>query len=86
MSLLLSLDFGKKPRKVVLKNATVSKIGYYTPFGLVGLALSTIGSGLLTLLLPNSSTGDWVGFQLLSGMRGLALQVVSFLKSGCHQP
>jgi hypothetical protein len=40
--------------------------------------MGAIGIGLLTTLLPNSSTGDWVGFELLTGLRGMALQIVRF--------
>jgi hypothetical protein len=54
----------------------VSKFGYYIPFGVVGLGIGSIGTGLLTTLLPNSSTGHWAGFELLAGIRGMALQIV----------
>ena len=52
-------------------------LGYYLPFMLVGGALNSIGSGLLTTLTPHTSMGKLVGFQLISGTgRGLALALV----------
>ncbi|KAH8807090.1 major facilitator superfamily domain-containing protein [Xylogone sp. PMI_703] len=59
----------------VVGGALISRVGYYTPFGALGLGIGAIGTGLLTILLPNSSTGDWVGFEFLAGIRGMALQV-----------
>jgi hypothetical protein len=53
----------------------VSKVGYYIPFGVLGLGIGSIGTGLLTILLPNSSTGYWAGFEFLAGIRGMALQI-----------
>jgi len=44
----------------------------YKPQNILGWILSTIGLGLLILLKPDSSTGMWVGFQLLVGI-GLGL-------------
>jgi hypothetical protein len=71
-------------RGVVLEEvltAAVSKVGYYMPFGALGLGIGAIGTGLLTILMPNSSTGDWVGFEFLTGIRGMSLQVVCFSNS-----
>lgn len=44
-----------------------SKIGYYTPFLIFGVCLTAIGAGLLTTLDIDSSTGQWIGFQILYG-------------------
>ncbi|KAG0003606.1 hypothetical protein BGZ80_011082 [Entomortierella chlamydospora] len=45
----------------------VSKWGRYRPFIWVGLALSTTGTGLLTLLSEDSSRGMEIGFLFLNG-------------------
>ncbi|KAI8606593.1 major facilitator superfamily domain-containing protein, partial [Dissophora ornata] len=53
----------------------VSKWGRYRPFIWVGLALSTVGTGLLTLLNEDSSRGKEIGFLFIHGFGlGLAIQ------------
>lgn len=52
----------------------MTKFGRYRPIHHIGFALMTIGFGLFTLLDQNSSTGIWVGFQILeSAGQGLFL-------------
>ena len=52
-----------------------SRTGYYTPFAIVGTGLTSVATGLLSTLTPHSSTGRWVGFQLISGFsRGMTMQ------------
>lgn len=53
---------------VIISGALTAQIGYYTPFMLLGTVLMAIGAGLLTTLVPDSSTGKWVGYQLLVGL------------------
>ncbi|EEQ33880.1 hypothetical protein McanCB56680_006470 [Microsporum canis] len=43
------------------------KIGYYTPLGIFGISAMTIGAGLLTTLQTHSSSGTWIGYQILYG-------------------
>lgn len=46
------------------------------PFGIAGAVFVLLGHGLTTLFTPHTSTGEWVGYQLLIGIgRGLAMQV-----------
>ncbi|KAF9112700.1 hypothetical protein BGX27_002921 [Mortierella sp. AM989] len=45
----------------------VSKYGQYLPFIWVGLALSTVGTGLLTLLDENSPRGEIIGYLFIHG-------------------
>ncbi|KAF9109855.1 hypothetical protein BGX27_007121 [Mortierella sp. AM989] len=53
----------------------VSKWGRYRPFIWVGLALSTTGTGLLTLLHEDSSRGMEIGFLFINGFGlGLSMQ------------
>lgn len=53
----------------------VSKFGYYTPFIIVGGALSAVASGLMSTFTPTSAVAAWVCYQLLNGFsRGMILQ------------
>lgn len=45
----------------------MSKTGKYRPIHFVGFALMTIGFGIFSLLDKDSSTGRWVGYQILAG-------------------
>ena len=52
----------------------VGWLGYYLPFAVASGVFTIIGSGLLTTLTPTSSTGDWVGYQIIQGVgRGFGL-------------
>lgn len=44
----------------------MSKFGRYRPIQHIGFGLMVLGSGLFTLLDKDSSTGAWVGFQVIS--------------------
>ncbi|KAI1423600.1 major facilitator superfamily domain-containing protein [Xylaria sp. FL1777] len=46
--------------------AVLSKTGRYRPIHFAGFALSAIGLGLLSTLDENSSTGKWIGFQIIA--------------------
>lgn len=51
-------------------------VPWITPFALIGAILNTIGAALLSLLEPSSSSGIWIGYQIISGAgRGLSIQV-----------
>ncbi|MCJ1296184.1 hypothetical protein MMC34_007750 [Xylographa carneopallida] len=53
----------------------VSRIGYYTPFALIGSVLTTIGTGLYSTFTPFTPTANWIGYQILTGAgRGMAIQ------------
>ncbi|XDG01864.1 hypothetical protein ABKA04_001479 [Annulohypoxylon sp. FPYF3050] len=45
----------------------VSKLGYYTPSMIIGTALMSVGAGLLTTLDQDTTTGKWIGYQILFG-------------------
>jgi hypothetical protein len=54
----------------------ITKTGVAAPYMTVGSVLVTIAAGLLYTLDIGTSTGKWVGYQLLAGFGyGLALQV-----------
>ena len=63
LALILSQILG-----VGVSGALTTQFGYYTPFMLISTVLMAIGSGLLTTLKVHSSTGTWVGYQLLFGV------------------
>ncbi|KAI0808861.1 major facilitator superfamily domain-containing protein [Xylaria sp. FL0064] len=71
-----------------------SKIGYYVPFMWIGAPLLATGGGLYQLIRTHSSAGEWIGYQIISGigygmcnqMAILAVQVVldkSDVPTGC---
>lgn len=50
-------------------------IGYYTPLGIAGACIMSVGAGLLTTLQVDTSEGKWIGYQLLYGFgMGLCFQ------------
>ena len=53
---------------VGVSGALTTRFGYYTPFMLISTLLMAVGSGLLSTLTVLSSTGMWVGYQLLFGI------------------
>jgi hypothetical protein len=56
----------------------LSKIGYYTPFMLVGGGLLAIGTGLMSTLSSDITHGHSIGYQILAGVgTGLTLSVMS---------
>lgn len=52
----------------IVTGILVSRIGYYTPFMIFGVCLTTIGAGLLTTLQVDTTEGKWIGFQFLYGL------------------
>lgn len=55
----------------------VMRVGYVIPFAIFGTVLLSAGSGLYSTLQPSSSTGKWVGFQIIAGAgSGSCLQMV----------
>ncbi|KAK4978040.1 hypothetical protein LTR42_002415 [Elasticomyces elasticus] len=56
-SLILAVAVGK----------AVQWVGYYTPFSIVSAIFMAVGYGLCSMLSPTSTTGEWIGFQIISG-------------------
>jgi hypothetical protein len=53
----------------------VSKFGYVTPPAVLGSAIGTVGLGLMTLLRVDTTTAQWVGFQVVTSAGfGIAIQ------------
>ncbi|VUC21371.1 unnamed protein product [Clonostachys rosea] len=71
----------------IASGALVSATGYYQPLLIVGGVMATVGSGLLYLLDINSSTGQWIGYQILAGAGwGLAFQIPMIAVQGTVDP
>ena len=51
----------------IICGVLTSKLGYYMPFLLFGVCVSSIGAGLLLTLEVDSSTGTWIGYQIVYG-------------------
>ncbi|KAI0376197.1 putative MFS multidrug transporter [Hypomontagnella monticulosa] len=60
----------------VASGILVGKVGYYLPFTLVSAAMVSIANGILSMLAPDTSTGKWIGYQIILGVgRGLGMQM-----------
>lgn len=51
----------------IFQGVALSKIGYATPFMVVGAAIGTISAGLFYTFDIDTSVGRWVGYQILCG-------------------
>lgn len=61
----------------VLSGFAVSKFGYYMPWSILSAVLTAVGCGLITTWSPTTSTGEWIGYQIILGVgRGAGLQMV----------
>lgn len=59
----------------IIFGITTQKTGYYTPFGIAGSCIMSIGAGLLTTLQVDTVEGKWIGYQVLYGFgMGLCFQ------------
>jgi MFS family permease len=60
----------------VLAGKLVGKVGRYLPFALASAALMSIGYGLCSTFSPGTTTGEWIGYQILFGVgRGMGFQM-----------
>jgi hypothetical protein len=61
---------------LLMSSAIVTKIGYFHPLLLVGGICMTIGSGLIYTLDIGSSTGSYIGYQVITGFgNGICSQI-----------
>jgi Fungal trichothecene efflux pump (TRI12) len=51
----------------ILFGATITTVGYYTPFLIFSTMLFCVGTGLLTTYSPSTPTPRWIGYQILTG-------------------
>ncbi|KAF7515193.1 hypothetical protein G7054_g14704 [Neopestalotiopsis clavispora] len=59
---------------LIISGALVTRLGYYLPFGILGAAVTAVACGLISTWGPNTSRAEWIGYQILFGLRGMALQ------------
>ncbi|KAJ8061944.1 hypothetical protein OCU04_009730 [Sclerotinia nivalis] len=53
----------------------VSKSGYFTPPTIIGTAIATIGCGLISTLKTDTTSAQWIGYEILSAAGfGIAIQ------------
>ncbi|QKX56977.1 uncharacterized protein TRUGW13939_04085 [Talaromyces rugulosus] len=68
--LVLSLVIGS-----IIAGICVSKIGYFTPFMILGSIVMSIGGGLLSTFTTTTNHPEWIGYQVLLGLGiGLGMQ------------
>jgi EmrB/QacA subfamily drug resistance transporter len=53
---------------LIFAGAMTTQFGYYTPFYYVAVVFTSIGAGLLTTLKPDSTTAQWIGYQIIFGI------------------
>ncbi|RYP85119.1 hypothetical protein DL770_005099 [Monosporascus sp. CRB-9-2] len=51
----------------VVTGVLTSRIGYYTPFMIIGVCIMAVGAGTLTTLQVNTGEAKWIGYQVLFG-------------------
>ena len=51
----------------VLAGRLVGVLGRFLPFALACATLASIGYGLCSTFSPHTSTGEWIGYQILIG-------------------
>ncbi|KAJ6036251.1 hypothetical protein N7540_000530 [Penicillium herquei] len=60
----------------ILTGFTVTRLGYYLSWSIIGTALAAIGSGLISTFTKNANTGTWIGYQIIAGVgRFLSIQM-----------
>lgn len=52
----------------IMSGGLTQRIGYYTPFMIVGSSLMAVGTGLLTTWNMNTSSSMWIGYQVILGL------------------
>lgn len=53
---------------MILSGLFVSATGIATPIKVGGAAVTTVATGLIFTFSPSTSTGEWIGYQLLAGL------------------
>lgn len=59
----------------LLTGIFITRVGYFTPPAIIGCAITTAGSGLISTLQPTTSTATWAGYVcLVAAGVGMAIQ------------
>ncbi|OTA98460.1 hypothetical protein M426DRAFT_325963 [Hypoxylon sp. CI-4A] len=59
---------------VLISGALVTKIGYVLPWAVLAGAGTAIAGGLISTWQPGTTTGQWIGYQVIYGLRGAGIQ------------
>lgn len=51
----------------IITGVLTTRIGYYTPFLIFGICVTSVGAGLLTTLHVDTTVAQWIGYQILYG-------------------
>lgn len=51
----------------IVAGGCVTQFGYYTPFMILSSCLMAVGAGLLSTFQPDTSSGKWIGYQIIFG-------------------
>jgi predicted MFS family arabinose efflux permease len=82
LPLILAVTFS-----TIASGGLVTATGRYQPLLIGGTALATVGAGLLYLLDIDTSTGKWIGYQIVAGVGwGLAFQIPMIAVQGTVDP
>jgi hypothetical protein len=58
----------------------VTKLGFYNPWMILGGAITSVGTGLMTTFTVHESAGRWIGYQVIAGAgRGMLMQMVRYI-------
>ena len=52
----------------VIGGGAVTALGYYTPFMYLSVIFASIGAGLITTFDLNTTTANWIGYQIIFGL------------------
>lgn len=65
----------------------LSRVGFYVPILVYGAIIETIAAGLISTLKTSTTTGAWIGYQILAGFgSGTALQVPFIVIQATSKP
>ena len=65
----------------------VSKFGYYNPFMFACVILISVGTGVMTTLVPSTGHAKWIGYQVIFGFGlGLGFQQANVAVQTCLAP
>ncbi|KAI1371346.1 putative MFS multidrug transporter [Hypoxylon crocopeplum] len=59
---------------VLLSGALVTRLGYYLPWAVFAGAGTAIAAGLISTWGPDTEMAEWIGYQVLYGVRGCGIQ------------
>ncbi|KAF4997162.1 hypothetical protein FGRMN_4056 [Fusarium graminum] len=82
LPLILAVTFA-----TITSGGLVTATGFYQPLLIGGAAIATVGAGLLYLLDIDTSTGKWIGYQIVAGVGwGIAFQIPMIAVQGTVDP